>query len=140
MRVYLAAAMTNTDRDLGVVQALHEEITSRGHTVLTPQVSAADGIEQDARLSVGELARRDLDLVSSSDVLVAEVSTPSHGVGIEVLAATRERIPVLLVNRRGVRVSRLLLGLSGTTSRDYSEHAEARTITADYLESLSVRE
>jgi hypothetical protein len=140
MRVYLAAAMTNTDRDLGVIQALQDEITSRGHTVLTPQVAADDGIEQDARLSVGEIARRDLGLVSSSHALVAEVSTPSHGVGIEVLAATRERIPVLLVHRRGVPVSRLLLGLSGTTSRDYAEHAEARAITADYLESLSHRE
>jgi 2'-deoxynucleoside 5'-phosphate N-hydrolase len=140
MRVYLAAAMTNADRDLEVIRALHDEVEARGHAILTPQVAAVDGIQQDAHLTDGDLARRDLALLASSHAVIAEVSTPSHGVGIEVMVATREHIPVLLVHRRGVRVSRLLLGLPGTTCRDYAELHEARAITTAYLESLSHRE
>jgi 2'-deoxynucleoside 5'-phosphate N-hydrolase len=140
MRVYLAAAMTNAARDLDVVQAMRDEIAALGHEVLTPQVAAADGIAQDAHLSFKRLAARDLQLLASSHALVAEVSTPSHGVGIEVLAATRDDIPVLLVHRRGVPVSRLLLGLRGAVRRTYASQRQARAVTAAFLASLRAGE
>jgi hypothetical protein len=131
MRVYLAAAMTNPTRDLVVISAIHDRVLALGHEVLTPQVAARDGIAADRHLGDRELAQRDLALLASSHALLAEVSAPSHGVGIEVLAATRQGLPTLLLHRRDAPVSRLLLGLDGTAASTYDDAAQAcRAVTA----------
>jgi 2'-deoxynucleoside 5'-phosphate N-hydrolase len=119
MRVYLAAAMTNPARDLDLLARLLAHLEGAGHEVPTRHIAAADGKERDKALTDAELARRDLDWISGSDVLVAEVSTPSHGVGIEVMEALARRLPVLLLRRAGIPVSRLLLGLPGVRIGSY---------------------
>ena len=48
--------------------------------------------------------------VEASDVVVAEVSPPSHGVGIELEWARLAGIPVILLSHNNARVSRLVLG------------------------------
>lgn len=133
MRVYLAAAMTNPDRDVGAIKAVRAHIEDLGHEVLTPHVAAEDGVARDTALTPGALAQRDLGLLASGDALVAEVSAPSHGVGIEVLAATRAGLPTLVLHRRGVRVSRLLLGLPGIQVATYQCAAEIQEAVADFL-------
>jgi hypothetical protein len=133
MRVYLAAAMTSADRDLPAIAALVHHLERSGHEVPTRHVGDPAGRELDAALSDEQLARRDLDWLASSDALVAEVSTPSHGVGIEVMAAVQRLQPVLLLHRRGVRVSRLLLGLPFARSVAYGTSAEATAAIDAFL-------
>ncbi len=133
MRVYLAAAMTNPARDLDVIQALRSRLLDLGHNVLTPQVAADNGRAVDQHLSDTALAARDLELLAGADVLVAEVSAPSHGVGIEVATATRLRIPTLTLHRSGACVSRLLLGLPGLVSRVYAGPDEAVAVMERFL-------
>jgi 2'-deoxynucleoside 5'-phosphate N-hydrolase len=125
MRIYLAAAMTNPARDPDVLGRLLEHIEGSGHSVPTRHIVQADARQRDASITDAELARRDLDWVSSCDALVAEVSTPSHGVGVEVMTALGGSVPVLLLRREGVPVSRLLTGLPGVRSATYQAIAEA---------------
>jgi 2'-deoxynucleoside 5'-phosphate N-hydrolase len=124
MQVYLAAAMTSPDRDLGTIQRFLTAIEERGHHVPTRHVAEPGGKEADRRLTDAELAQRDLGWVAASDALVAEVSTPSHGVGIEVMAALAHTLPVLLLRRAGAPVSRLLLGLPGVVTAAYAHPDE----------------
>ena len=42
--------------------------------------------------------------------LVAEVSTPSHGVGYEIAMALNLRKPVLCLYRQGARISKMITG------------------------------
>jgi 2'-deoxynucleoside 5'-phosphate N-hydrolase len=133
MRVYLAAAMTNPARDLEVLGHLLARIEGGGHEVPTRHVAHADGKHRDRLISNTDLARRDLDWIAGCDALVAEVSTPSHGVGIEVMAAVGRRMPVLLLHRDGVAVSRLLLGLPGTTIASYRCAADASATIDSFL-------
>ncbi|MBI4917872.1 MAG: hypothetical protein HY825_18685 [Acidobacteria bacterium] len=125
MNIYLAAAMTNPTRDLPVIGTLLARIEASGMSVPTRHVAEADGRKQDARLTDAELAKRDLTWIEASDALVAEVTTPSHGVGIEVLAATQRGMPVLLLYREDIAVSRLLLGLPGTQKFPYASVDQA---------------
>ena|SRR5687768_5331407 len=67
--------------------------------------------ERDAHLSNTDVARRDLDAVMRSDVLIAYVGEPSLGVGAEVAIALAARKPILLVADAHRKVSRFLLGL-----------------------------
>ena len=133
MRVYLAAAMTSADRDLPAIAALVAHLERCGHEVPTRHVADPGGRELDAALSDAELARRDLDWLAGCDALVAEVSTPSHGVGIEVMAAVQRLLPVLLLHRRGCKVSRLLLGLPFARSSSYQDPDDATAAIDAFL-------
>ena len=119
MRVYLAAAMTNAARDLGAIQAVLECLEEGGHEVPTRHVADPRGRAVEGALSDAEVASRDLAWVAGCDALVAEVSTPSHGVGVEVATALHRGVPVLLLHRRDTTVSRLLLGLPGVEAAAY---------------------
>lgn len=133
MRVYLAAAMTNPARDLDLLARLLGHLEGAGHEVPTRHIAAADGKERDKALTDAELARRDLDWIAGSDALVAEVSTPSHGVGVEVMEALARRIPVLLLRRDGAPVSRLLLGLPGVRISSYGSVDDVRAAIDGFL-------
>jgi hypothetical protein len=84
-------------------------------------------------LPTAKVARRDLAWVVGCDALVAEVSTPSHGVGVEVAAALSGNKPVLLTYRRGATVSRLLLGLLGVEAFPYSDVDDVRQAVRLFL-------
>lgn len=139
MRVYLACAMTNPERDTRVVEEVLRALGEAGHEVLTPHV--VGGVEQaaDGLLSDEDLAQRDLAWLAQADCLVAEVSTPSHGVGIEVMAALNAGKPVLAIAHQQARVSRLLSGLPGLTFARYGSHAQAVTLVRAFLERVGQR-
>ena len=134
MQVYLAAAMTNPDRDLGTIRRFLAAIEERGHHVPTRHVADPGGKEADRALTDAELAQRDLAWVAASDALVAEVSAPSHGVGIEVAAALAAAPPVLLLRRAGAKVSRLLLGLPGVVAATYADSDEGCAAIGAFLD------
>lgn len=125
MRVYLACAMTNRERDVRPVAELLRALAEAGHEVLTPHVVGEVEHSPDGSLSDAELAARDLAWLGQADCLIAEVSTPSHGVGIEVATAVRLGKPVLAIAHRLARVSRLLAGLPGVRLERYTDAAEA---------------
>lgn len=124
MRIYLAAAMTHSGRDLDAIKALLDCLEGDGHHVPSRHVADPRGREVEGDLSEAKLAQRDLGWVAGCDALVAEVSSPSHGVGVEVAAALAGGKPVLLVYRRGTPVSRLLLGLPGVEVVTYTDARE----------------
>jgi nucleoside 2-deoxyribosyltransferase len=137
MRVYLAAAMTHPGRDLAWIRVLLDCLEADGHEVPTSHVADARGREVDDPLTDRQVARRDLDWVAGCDALVAEISTPSHGVGVEVAAAIAAGKPVLLVYKRGTLVSRLLLGLDGVETFAFANADEARDGVRRFLASVA---
>ncbi|MEX2144004.1 MAG: hypothetical protein WD740_05360, partial [Anaerolineales bacterium] len=58
-----------------------------------------------------------------SQAVVAEDTTPSHGVGYEISYALDREKPVLCLYRRGARVSKMLTGntMPGLQIVDYAE-------------------
>ena len=133
MRIYLAGAMTHTGRDLDAIRTLLECLEREGHDVPTRHVADPLGRDVEPMMTDADVARRDLGWVASCDALVAEVSTPSHGVGVEVATALANRKPVLLAYRHGTVVSRLLLGLHGVEVFAYADAADARGAVRRFL-------
>ena len=133
MRVYLAAAMTNGSRDVGAIGAVLAAIEASGHEVPTRHVADPRGRDVEGPTTDAEIARRDLEWVAGSDALVAEVSAPSHGVGVEVATALRHGLPALLLHRRDAIVSRLLLGLPGVEVAAYGSADEAAGAVRAFL-------
>jgi len=133
MRVYVAAAMTNAGRDLATIRALVDHLEARHHEVPSRHVADPAGREPAAAITDRELARRDLAWITGCDALIAEVSTPSHGVGIEVGAALALGKPVLLLYRAGTIVSRLLLGLPRIEAAAYDRTDDIAGVVESFL-------
>ena len=139
MRIYLAAAMTNAGRDLEAIKTLLGCLEADGHEVPTRHVADPLGREVEGELADADVGRRDLGWVAGCDALVAEVSTPSHGVGVEVAAALAGGKPVLLTYRRGTPVSRLLLGLPGVEAFAYKDARHVRDAVRRFLATVHTR-
>jgi len=124
MRIYLACTVRGDRTAIDAVRHIHRWLTSRGHEVLTTHLLADDVDEAEQAFSDAEVFLRDVGWVESCDMLVAEASGTSYGVGFEVgytlgrAPRTGQRVLVLYRADRREVVSRLITGLT-------SEHGRA---------------
>lgn len=127
MKAYFACSITGGRRDEPIYQKLVEALQAVGYQVPTAMLASSSVITEEAKLSPQEVYQRDTAWIEACDILVAEVSTPSHGVGYEIAYALHLGKPVLCLYRQGEKVSKMLLGnpVSNLTVRSYSSLAEA---------------
>ena len=80
---------------------------------------------------------RDLEWLKSSDYLVAEVTTPSLGVGYEIGKATEWGLPVLCLYRptEGRSLSAMIAGSNEVTLKEYQSPKQLQEIFEDYFRS-----
>ena len=103
-----------------------DALESEGHRVLAGAVAAEQIGDGGEALALGEIFARDLRWLDESDLVVAEVSTPSLGVGYEIAYARYERrIPVIALYRRGrtKRCSAMIAGDPGVRFLEYDDIA-----------------
>jgi nucleoside 2-deoxyribosyltransferase len=118
--IYLAVPLIG-DRDMESARKLAEIIERLGHEVVSRWVIASDpgwGMNPDA------VYRRDAQGVRECDGLVAEVSTPSHGVGMEIMLAHMLGKKVICACKKGAKLSRLLQGMPGIVIIEYGSFEE----------------
>ena len=116
MRIYLACTVRGERSGVLAGRAICERLQQHGHEVLTTHLLADDVEQAESRLSEEDVYRRDLDWLSHCDVLVAEASGSSYGVGFEVgyligrARETRQRVLLVYDAARRHSVSRLISG------------------------------
>jgi nucleoside 2-deoxyribosyltransferase len=116
MRVYLACTVRGDRGGVSAGRVIRERLQRDGHDVLTSHLLDDDVDAAESQLSEAEVFRRDLDWLSQCDLLVAEASGSSFGVGFEVgyvLARAHEtgQQVVLIYDRtRRAMISRLVIG------------------------------
>jgi hypothetical protein len=116
MRIYLACTVRGDRGGVLAGRAICQRLQSHGHEVLTTHLLADDVDAAESALSEQEVFRRDLDWLSQCDVLVAEASGSSYGVGFEVgyvlgrAQETGQRVVLLYDAARGGSISRLIVG------------------------------
>lgn len=49
--------------------------------------------------------------IKKCELFIAEVSSPSHGVGMELQMAAENKIPVILIAKKGLKISIMVTGL-----------------------------
>ena len=107
MRVYLAVPII-AHRQLEKAKVMAQVIRSLGHELVSTWVA---GDDPGFSLPTANVFERDLGGVRNSDILVAEVSQGSHGVGMEVMAAYFYGKRIVLLHEEGATVSHMLLGV-----------------------------
>lgn len=116
MKIYLACTVRGDRSAVACTRALADALDAMGHTILTRHLLADDPDADEASLTERAVFERDVRLLESADVLVAEASGSSYGVGFEVgyvigrSASTGQRVLLLYDAARRDKVSRLIIG------------------------------
>ncbi len=110
MNIYFACSITG-GRELEVVyQEMVAALIADGHEIPTSHLVESEVLDRERVLSPRDVYLRDVKWIDDCDVLIAEVSVPSHGVGYEIGYALQVGKPVLCIHQQEKRVSKMITG------------------------------
>ena len=117
INVYLAAPIRGNTGHQEQVKLIRDWMVQHYNVITEDIFSPGDNIQ----LTDREIYQRDIDWINQADVLIAEVSQPSHGVGYEISYALHQaHIPVIaLVNNTMV-----------DSDLDIDLHAQTKLVSA----------
>jgi len=106
-----------------------------GYQVLTPHVADPDVLDRERREGVTDrdIYERDLRWLAESDLVIAEVSTPSLGVGVEIAEATGLGKPIIALCQAGVALSAMVAGNAALRVVTYADQADLLSTLAGEL-------
>lgn len=110
MNIYFACSITGGREFESVYQAIVRALTEDNHVVPTAHLAESDVMALEAIIDPHEVYARDTAWIRDCDVLIAEVSMPSHGVGYEIAFSLGLGKPVLALYQEGRRVSKMISG------------------------------
>ena len=112
MNIYFACSITGGRDFEPVYQAIIAALLADGHTVPTAHLADSGVKALEATVSPRDVYERDVNWIRECETLVAEVSTPSHGVGYEIAYALSIGKSVLCIYQEGRPISKMLSGNS----------------------------
>jgi 2'-deoxynucleoside 5'-phosphate N-hydrolase len=126
LEIYFAGSIRAGRDDVATYRTLVAHLKQYGD-VLTEHVGDyALSLHGQSHLSDSYIHDRDLEWLHDADIVVAEVTTPSLGVGYEIATAVHQRTPVLALYRgERDRLSAMIAGSAGVTTVPYTELPEA---------------
>lgn len=135
MKIYFAASIRGGRDDWESYLKIVEQLRAYGK-VLTEHVGHAELSATGEDIGNRLIHDRDLGWLKESEYLVAEVTTPSLGVGYEVGKATEWGKPVLCLYRPtdGRTLSAMISGCNGVLLREYQNTAELDEIFQQFFE------
>ena len=133
MRIYFSGSIRGASADRETYRMIVEHLKGYG-AVLTEHVPEADEFDE-SELDDRKIYKQDLEWLRSADVLVAEVTSPSLGVGYEIGKAEEHGIPVLCLYNElgGRRLSAMIEGNDYLVVKRYKTVQEATEIMDDFF-------
>jgi 2'-deoxynucleoside 5'-phosphate N-hydrolase len=110
MKIYFSGSISGGRDHAATYQHVVARLRALGHDVLSAHVADPDVLEREKDTSPRAVFDRDVAWVYECDAIIAEVSTPSLGVGYEYGLAVQLGKPVLCVYRSGSRMSKMITG------------------------------
>ncbi len=138
MNLYFSCSLTGGRADQPVYAAIVDYLQALGHRVPTAHLAHPESMAEEAVIEPQVVYQRDVQWLDQAQAVIAEVSTPSHGVGYEIAWALRAGKPVLCLYRRGARVSKMITGNSEPrlSVAAYRDQTEALNAVGGFLEAL----
>jgi 2'-deoxynucleoside 5'-phosphate N-hydrolase len=119
LKVYLSVPMV-ANRAIDRANLMAKAIQDSGHEVTSPWVLGP--IEKHG--SAVNVFERDTEGAEKCDILVADVSEPSIGVGMEIMAAYKAGRRIVLVVKRGNVTSRMLSHMDRKETVEFDQDSE----------------
>jgi len=126
MKIYFSGSIRGGQQDAELYGELIEELKQYG-TVLTEHIGWH---AQETNMTDQEIHDRDVKWVKESDFVVAEVTTPSLGVGYEIGRAVHMNKPIICLYRsiNEKTTSAMIRGCSNLKCFEYTNLSEAKEI------------
>ena len=123
MKIYFSGSIAGGRKYLDIYKKIVAYLKEKGHQVLTDHIIIDNILEFENQLKPEEIFQRDIDWLNGCDVVIAEVSNPSLGVGYEICHALERKIPTLCIYQPGIFVSRMIVGNTspGLTLFEYQD-------------------
>jgi len=112
MNIYFACSITGGRELESAYQEIVAALMGDEHEIPTSHLVESEAMASERNLSPHYVYERDTKWIRECDVLIAEVSVPSHGVGYEIGHALNIGKPVLCLYQNGYRVSKMITGNS----------------------------
>lgn len=138
MNIYFSCSLTGGRDDEKVYGLIVDHLISRGYEVPTEHLAQPEVMELEKIVDANEVYQRDIKWIDECDGVIAEVSTPSHGVGYEIAYALGQGKPVLCCYMQGVTVSKMILGNDSPdlTLGEYETHSQVLEIINSFIQDL----
>ena len=135
--IYFAGSIRGGRDDKALYIEIINHLREYG-TVLTEHVGDLDLTVTGETLNSQEIHDRDLNWLKQSTCVVAEVSTPSLGVGYEIAKALEWEKPVLCLFRPGEGhvLSAMIRGCRKVSLREYRIVSELKNLLDNFFEEL----
>jgi nucleoside 2-deoxyribosyltransferase len=116
MNIYLACTVRGDRAAVAALRGVADLLEREAHTVLTRHLLEDDVDTAESALTERDVFERDMEWLEGADVLIAEASGSSYGVGFEVgyvlgrAEQSGQRVLLLYDAARRGRISRLIPG------------------------------
>eukprot|EP00301_Raphidiophrys_heterophryoidea_P011984 c18259_g1_i1.p1 GENE.c18259_g1_i1~~c18259_g1_i1.p1 ORF type:complete len:163 (+),score=46.45 c18259_g1_i1:55-489(+) len=137
MKVYFCGSIRAGRQDLPIYQELIAYMTTKWQAnVLTSHIG--DPLLEEIgekNLSEEEIYARDCAWMTEADLVVAEVTVPSLGVGYEIAFVEARKKPVLCLFRttNGNKLSAMVRGCPNFSTKDYQTTEEAKELIDEFF-------
>ena len=120
-----------TQEELRKIPDIIEEL---GLMVISRHQTSENFEEIESRLTEQEIHDRDYRWLTEADVVIAEITNPSLGVGAEIADAVNLGIPVLCFYKQEYehQISAYARGKAGVTCRAYSDYEELKDVIREF--------
>lgn len=138
MKLYFSCSLTGGREFERIYALMVDHLLAERHEVPTAHLALPEVMALERIVDPGEVFQRDMSWIRECDALIAEVSTPSHGVGYEIAYALGLGKPVLCCYQAGVQVSKILLGndIPKLTMRSYKDDVQLLAFVDQFLKDL----
>lgn len=101
MKIYFGFTVAGDRSSLDIARGVVELLESKGHEVLTRHLVSDNAWEQDRLITPQQVYERDIKWLEQCDLLIAEVSGSSFGLGFETgyLLGTTAKKAILIYKR-----------------------------------------
>ena len=139
MKIYFSVAIRGGRSLQATYQIINEYLQENEYTVLTHHVASANVVEIEETMSDTEIYTQDIKWLDECDVLIAEVSVPSLGVGYEIAYTLGLGKPVLGVYEENRDISAMIAGNTSEnlTLRSYESIPKLFFHIKSFLNSLN---
>lgn len=139
MRIYFSGSITGGREQARIYPAIIEHLQQYGEVLTAFVADRAYTQLGEQQLPPEAVYQRDIDYINQCDVLVAEVTIPSFGVGVEVARAGMQGKPVLALHQpaEGRRLSAMIAGDPNVTVTECRSLEEARAAVDHFFAGLA---
>lgn len=135
MKIYFSGSISGGRDKVNDYSKIVEILNEYGK-VLTMHVANPKLGKAEEGITAEEIYQRDVNWLKESDIVFAEITVPSLGVGYELAYAENRKIPVICMYDKNVNVSRMITGNKNFIQIPYENIEELKEKIISNLENI----